>query len=65
MSEADSWRRKADRLLSDAAKASNMLERGRLIDEAMHFHRLAMDATGHADGRLNDNADDDGLEANG
>jgi hypothetical protein len=63
MSEADSWRRKADRLLSEASQTSNMRERGRLIDEAMHFHRLAMDATGHENGRLNDNSDDTGLEA--
>jgi hypothetical protein len=64
MSEADSWRRKADRLLSEASRASNMRERSRLIDEAMHFHRLAMDATGHENGRLNDNDGESGLEAN-
>jgi hypothetical protein len=65
MSEADTWRRKADHLLGEASKTSNMRERGRLIDEAMHFHRLAMDATGHESGRLRDSTDGAGREANG
>lgn len=60
MSEADHFRRKADKLLSEAAAADNMKERGRLIDEAMHWHALAMDATGHPDMRLHNNDDDEG-----
>ena len=33
--------RKADDLLRQAAATSNMKERGRLIDEALHWHMLA------------------------
>lgn len=61
MSDADSYRRKAEALLRQASQTANMKERGRLIDEAMHWHNLALDARDHADGRTNDNrnADDD------
>ena len=58
MSDADHYRRRAERLLSQAAQAENMAERGRLIDEALHWHNLALDHTGHANGRLNDNDGD-------
>ena len=59
MSESDDYRRKADRLLSRAAGAANMAERGRLIDEALHWHNIAMGLSDHAEDRLNDNQDDD------
>jgi len=59
MSESDDYRRKADQLLSRAAQAENMAERGRLIDEALHWHNIAMGLTEHAQDRLNDNQDDD------
>ena len=55
MADADRYRSKAEELLSQAAKAQNMAERGRLIDEALHWHNLAMDAAGHPDQRLHDN----------
>jgi hypothetical protein len=42
-------RRKADELLRRATETSNMKERGRLIDEAMHWHRLASEGRGQAD----------------
>ena len=58
MSDSDIYRRRAEALLHDAAAATNMAERGRLIDEAIHWHNLAMDADGHHPGRLNDNLDD-------
>lgn len=62
MSE-DIYLRKAERLLNEAARATNMKERGRLIDEAMHWHNLAIDKHDHKDGRTNDNAaDDEGRE---
>ena len=57
MSEGEHYRRKAERLLSEAAHAGNMAERGRLIDEALHWHNLALDAAGHPDQRLHDNDD--------
>ena len=64
MSEADHFRRKAERLLQEAGAAENMRERGRLIDEAMHWHNLAMDASGHPDMRLHNNDDEhDGQNA--
>ena len=57
--DPDEYRRKAERLLQQASEATNMRERGRLIDEAMHWHMLAMDAHDHHDNRTNDNEDDD------
>ena len=56
MSDAETYRRKAEALLRQAAETSNMKDRGRLIDEAMHWHTLALDARDHLDGRTNDNA---------
>jgi len=43
MSE-DQYRLRADDLLRQASEASNMRDRGRLIDEALHWHRLATQA---------------------
>jgi hypothetical protein len=59
MSDADEYRRRAERLLSRAAQAENMAERGRLIDEALHWHNLALEMSGHHNFRLNDNEDGD------
>jgi hypothetical protein len=39
-----------------------MADRGRLIDEALHWHNLAMDARGHPDREQHDNDDDDTAE---
>lgn len=55
--DAEHCRRKAEALLSEAAKATNMKERGRLIDEAMHWHALALDAHGAGRGRLSEDGD--------
>lgn len=37
------YRERAEALLKLAAGADNMNERGRLIDEAMHWHNRALD----------------------
>jgi hypothetical protein len=39
-----------------------MNDRGRLIDEAMHWHKLALDAAGHPDQEFHDNDDRDDLD---
>ena len=65
MTTTDDFRRKAEALLGQAAAAHDMTERGRLIDEALHWHNLALDAHGHHDGRLNDNDGQEGAEAFG
>lgn len=59
MSDAETYRRKAEALLRRAAAAADMKERGRLIDEAMHWHNLALDAHDHRDGLVNDNRDEE------
>jgi hypothetical protein len=41
--QTDAYRRKADALLKEATDAENLVERGRLIDEAIRWHRLAVD----------------------
>jgi hypothetical protein len=46
MNDAEYCRRKADALLTEAAGVVNMKERGRLIDEAIHWHGLALEAHG-------------------
>ncbi|MDB5493810.1 MAG: hypothetical protein JWP86_1147 [Phenylobacterium sp.] len=66
--DSDDYRRRAERFLRQASTTSNMAERGRLIDEALHWHNLAMDSREHQDDQINDNADgEDGesLEASG
>lgn len=55
MSDEDEYRAKADALLRLASAADNMKLRGELIDQAMHWHNLAMDA--HDRLSLNDNED--------
>jgi len=52
---SEDYRRRADALLRKAAETENMRERGKLIDEAMHWHNLALDAREHRDGKMNDN----------
>jgi len=42
----ESYRRKADDLLRQAAAAANMAERGRLIDEAASWHLKAVAVAG-------------------
>jgi hypothetical protein len=62
MTREDEYRRRAEALLRLAAGSDNMKERGRLIDEAMHWHNLALDQ--HDDHlRANDNEGADGAEA--
>lgn len=58
MSDSDIYRRRAEALLRKAAEAANMKERSELIDEAMRWHTLAMEAHESPE-RLNDNADDE------
>lgn len=55
MSREDEYRRRAEALLNLAAGADNMNERGRLIDEAMHWHNLALDLHDGIHPRANDN----------
>jgi hypothetical protein len=43
---ADRYRRQAEELLRKAAETENMKQRGELIDEAMRWHNLAMEAAG-------------------
>ena len=62
MSDSDTYRRRAEALLTKAAETPNMRERSRLIDEAMHWHMLALEAHEAAE-RINDNDDDAAEEA--
>ncbi len=48
MPDAEYCRRKAETLLSEATSASNMRLRGRLLDEAMRWHNLALEAAATA-----------------
>jgi hypothetical protein len=63
MSREDEYRRRAEALLTLAAGADNMKERGRLIDEAMHWHNLALDLHDSEHRQANDNDDADEAEA--
>jgi hypothetical protein len=54
MAAEDEYREKAEALLRAAAAACDLRERGRLIDEALRWHRLALaahEACAHAGGR--------------
>lgn len=44
MPSEDDYRNQAEALLRLAATTDNMRDRGRLIDEAMHWHNRAMAA---------------------
>ena len=59
MLEEDEYRAKAEALLRLASGADNMKRRGELIDQAMHWHNLAMDAHDRPYDTLNDNEDDE------
>lgn len=64
MSDFEHYRCKADLLLRQAAVTSNMKERSQLIDEAMHWHKLASNALAHPDKGFADNDEgEDGLRA--
>ncbi|MBW8812391.1 MAG: hypothetical protein JF588_03105 [Caulobacterales bacterium] len=63
MTREDEYRRRAEALLKLAAGADNMKERGRLIDEAMHWHNLALDLHDGELPQANDNDDADDAEA--
>lgn len=65
MAKSVDYHRKAAELLRQAAETDNTDERGRLIDDALHWHNLALDAAGHSDGKLNDNSTQQGSEATG
>lgn len=56
----DAYTRKAEELLNRAAQAENMKERGRLIDEAMHFHNLAVEVYAHSTAHANDDEGNEG-----
>jgi hypothetical protein len=43
MPSEDDYRRQAEALLRLAATTDNMRDRGRLIDEAMHWHNRAVE----------------------
>ncbi len=63
MPDEDEYRAKAEALLRLASAADNMKQRGELIDQAMYWHNLAMDAHDESRFSLNDNEDeDDGAE---
>jgi hypothetical protein len=63
MSDEDDYRAKAEALLRLASGADNMKLRGELIDQAMHWHNLALDAHDRPYPILNDNEDDEVQEA--
>jgi hypothetical protein len=44
MPAEDEYRERAEALLRAAATVRDLAERGRLIDEALHWHRLALAA---------------------
>ena len=61
--DSDHYRRKADQLLRQATQVQNMRERSRLIDEAAHWSRLAMEGQDGGRDLANDNTDRDEDEA--
>lgn len=62
MSSEDDYRNQAEALLRLAAATENMRDRGRLIDEAMHWHNRALQVReGGGDDIRDDGAD--GLRA--
>lgn len=65
MADSVHYHRKAAESLREAAETTGAEERGRLIDEALNWHNLALDAAGHSDGKLNDNSDEQDSEATG
>lgn len=63
MANEDDYRARAEALLRQASATENMKQRGELIDQAMYWHNLAMDAHQDAYTILNDNEDDESVEA--
>lgn len=65
MANEHDYRAKAEALLRQASATDNMKQRGELIDQAMYWHNLAMDAHEDAYILLNDNEDHEPVEARG
>jgi hypothetical protein len=63
VTDEDDYRKRAEALLKAAAETDNMKQRGQLIDQAMHWHNLAMEAHQLRDEPAANDADDDDLEA--
>lgn len=63
MANENDYRARAEALLRQASATDNMKQRGELIDQAMYWHNLAMDAHQDAYTILNDNEDDESVEA--
>jgi hypothetical protein len=63
MPSEEDYRSQAEALLRLAANADNMRDRSRLIDEAMHWHNLALDLHDSEHRQANDNDDADEAEA--
>lgn len=63
MADQDDYRARAEALLRLASATDNMKQRGELIDQAMHWHNLALDAQDDPYFFLNDNQDDEPAEA--
>jgi hypothetical protein len=63
MANENDYRAQAEALLRQASATDNMKQRGELIDQAMYWHNLAMDAHQDAYTILNDNEDDESVEA--
>ena len=63
MANESDYRAQAEALLRQASATDNMKQRGELIDQAMYWHNLAMDAHQDAYTILNDNEDDESVEA--
>ena len=63
MAKENDYRARAEALLRQASATDNMKQRGELIDQAMYWHNLAMDAHQDAYTILNDNEDDESVEA--
>lgn len=63
MADEHDYRARAEALLRQACATDNMKQRGELIDQAMHWHNLAMDAQDDPYLFLNDNQDDESAAA--
>lgn len=63
MSDENTYRERAEALLKLAASADNMRERGRLIDEAMRWHNLALDLEGDGWDLSNDDLEDEAADS--
>lgn len=59
MADEYDYRARAEALLRQASATDNMKQRGELIDQAMYWHNLAMDAQDDPHLFLNDNQDDE------